>query len=182
MEEYVETISPLSLSKERRKQPNDAATKDELTSFLRLTGKRNFLGHGCLPVASFVASHSIPQHTLPRCSIVLTDKVHRLLRCVAREAILWPDRIYIWHLFQTPTELVFHVIDWHSSKQSRTSFSLIGAEILAAASAADRSSLMIEGIRSIHDADDSLPLVLNVDSLGLHPTISTVHEGKDYRL
>ncbi len=28
---------------------------------------------------------------------VLTDKIHRLLRCVAREAILWQDRIYIWH-------------------------------------------------------------------------------------
>ncbi len=40
---------------------------------------------------------------------------------------------------------------------------------------------MIEGIRAIHDADDPLPLVLNVDSLRLHANISTVHEGKDYR-
>ncbi len=85
-------------------------------------------------------------------------------------------------LFQTPTELVFHVIDWHSSKQCRISFSSIGAEILAAASAVDRSGLMIEGIHAIHDANDPLPLVLNVDSLGLHATISTVHEGKDYML
>ncbi len=54
----------------------------------------------------------------------------------------------------------------------------MGAEIIAGASAADRSGLIIEGIRAIHDADVSVPLVLNADSLGLHATIYTVHGGR----
>ncbi len=41
---------------------------------------------------------------------------------------------------------------------------------------------MTEGLQALHGADTSLPLVLTVDSLGLHATITTVHEGKDYRL
>jgi hypothetical protein len=36
------------------------------------------------------------------------------------------------------TTSVFHLLDWSSSKQSRVSFSSIGSEILAAATAADR--------------------------------------------
>ncbi len=41
---------------------------------------------------------------------------------------------------------------------------------------------MIEGIRAIHDADDPFTLLINVDSLILNATISTVHAGKDYRI
>ncbi len=79
-------------------------------------------------------------------------------------------------------DLIYHVLNWHSSKQSRISFSSIGSEILAAATSADRSASMTEGLQALHGADTSLPLVLTVDSLDLHATITTVHEGKDYRL
>ncbi len=41
---------------------------------------------------------------------------------------------------------------------------------------------MTEGLQALHGADTSLPLVLIVDSLGLYATITTVNEGKDYRL
>ncbi len=41
---------------------------------------------------------------------------------------------------------------------------------------------MIESLQALHGADTSLPLVVTVDCLGLHATITTVHEGKDYRL
>ncbi len=132
--------------------------------FLGLPGKRNFLRHGRLPVLylsraicssppEISASKtsrlpktpseklgSYPQRYSAALSAVLADKVHRLLRCVPREAILWPDSIYIWHLVPDATELMFHVIDWNSSKQSKISFAAIGADTIAADSAADSSA------------------------------------------
>ena len=207
MEEYMDTIHPLNLPKDRRKQSNDTATNEEITNFLGLTGKTNFLGHGCLPMASFVASH-LQQLTsaLKVEDLKTANKAFNEIRNLSPKLLYkaipenhsahyvafsdaaqgkqsYGQTGYISGiLFQTPTDLIFHVIDWHSSKQSRVSFSSVGAEILAAAAAADRSSLMTEGIRAIHSAQNPLPLVLNVDSLGLHATISTVHEGRDYRL
>ncbi len=207
MEEYAETINPLTLPKERRKQPCDQATIDELTSFLGLTGKMNFLGHGCLPSASFVASHlqqltgNLKVEDLKTANKAFGEIRQLSPKLLYRSVPANPSVMYVSFsdasqgkqsygqtgyisgiLFQTPTELVFHVLDWHSAKQTRISFSSIGAEILAAASSADRAGLMIAGIRAIHNADVALPLVLTVDSLGLHATISTLHEGKDYRL
>ena len=41
---------------------------------------------------------------------------------------------------------------------------------------------MASSISEIHSADVSLPLVLAVDSHGLYSTITTIHEGRDYRL
>ncbi len=57
MEDYMETISTLHLSRERKKERDADATQHELTAFLGLTGKLNFLEHGCRPMAAFVASH-----------------------------------------------------------------------------------------------------------------------------
>ena len=77
---------------------------------------------------------------------------------------------------------IYHVLDWHSSKQSRVSFSSVGAEILAAAEAADRSLLLTQRLSSIVGKHNLFPFVLTVDSYGLYATITTLHEGKDYRL
>ncbi len=41
---------------------------------------------------------------------------------------------------------------------------------------------MAEGLQALRGAESSLPLVLTVDSLGLHATITTAHEAKEYRL
>jgi len=79
-------------------------------------------------------------------------------------------------------ENIFHALDWLSCKQSRVSFSSIGAEILAAATSADRGSLMSERITALHNAETTLPFVLTVDSHGLYSTVTTLHEGSDYRL
>ncbi len=133
----METISPLSLSKERRKEPNDAATKDELTLFLGLTGKANFLGHGCLPVASFVASHlqqltgNLSVEDLKTANKACGEVRQLSPKILYRAVRLSSPTRYIAFsdasqgkqsygqtgyisgiLFQTPTELVFHVIDW----------------------------------------------------------------------
>ena len=73
-------------------------------------------------------------------------------------------------------------MDWNSSKQGRVSFSSVGAEIIAAAQSTDRSALIPECIQNLFSADHPLPLVLTVDSYGLYSTITTLHEGRDYRL
>ena len=77
---------------------------------------------------------------------------------------------------------IFYLIDWLSGKQGRVSFSSIGAEILAAATSADRGSMMAETIQDLLQFDDGLPFALTVDSNGLYSTITTLHEGSDYRL
>ena len=75
---------------------------------------------------------------------------------------------------------IYHVLDWHSSKQYRVSFSSVGAEIVAAAEAADRSLLLTQCLSSIVGKHNLFPLVLTVDLYGIYATITTLHEGKDY--
>lgn len=74
------------------------------------------------------------------------------------------------------------MLDWLSCKQQRVSFSSIGAEILAAASSADRGALISECLQVLNGASLPLPLVLTIDSHGLYSTVTTLHEGADYRL
>ena len=57
MKEFMDTIQKLPLSRERRKEKDSSCTDAEKTSFLGLTGKLNYLGHGTLPPAAFAASH-----------------------------------------------------------------------------------------------------------------------------
>ena len=76
----------------------------------------------------------------------------------------------------------YQITDWHSSKQNHISFSSMGAEIIAAAESADRSILLSFALQRIVDFPDRLPLILTIDSHGLYSTITTLHEGKDYRL
>ena len=58
----------------------------------------------------------------------------------------------------------------------------MGAEILAAANSSDRGSIMAESFQALHKATIKLPFVLTVDSHGLYSTVTTLHEGADYRL
>jgi len=128
MSEFMETITPIEITKERKKEHDSPATKVELTAFLSLAG-----------YISGISTKSMK------------------------------DQIY-------------HAIDWHSSRQSRVSFSSIGSEILAAATSADRASLYSESLKVVCQPSIDIPLTLVLDSLGLHSTISTLHEGRDYRL
>ncbi len=57
MEKYMDTIHQPALSKQRRKEHDALASDEEIKDFLDLTVKMNFLGHGCLPISSFVANH-----------------------------------------------------------------------------------------------------------------------------
>lgn len=205
MIEYFSGIHPIPLSRSRRKEPLSPCTPVEITSFLELTGSLNWLGHGVLPQASFAASHL--QQLVGRLTVahlVTANKVLAELKSLSPSAtMLLPLNLdnpsylafsdasqgsqsygqtgYISGLY-LPGGSVFHALDWHSSKQRRVAFSSIGAEILAAATSTDRGSLMAERHQTVYGSPIQLPFVLSVDSNGLYSTITTLHEGHDYRL
>ena len=85
---------------------------------------------------------------------------------------------------QNEANFAYHVVDWSSAKQKRVCNSSFGAEILAAADADDRTFALRESIRSLF-APTSAPKIcsrLYTDSMGLFDTISTLHDGREYRL
>ncbi len=154
----MDTISPLPLSRERKKEHESCATQHQLTSFMGLTGKLNFLGHGCLPMPAFAARHL--QQTTVKLRIadlrVSNSAINEIRPFVPKLLDRSPASIssatYLAFsddlqgnlpygqtgcisriLLDDGTDLIYNVLDWHSSKQSRISFSSIGSEIIAAA-------------------------------------------------
>ena len=75
----------------------------------------------------------------------------------------------------------YHLLDWCSNKQKRVSYSPYGAEILACADADDRGFYLKYGIRCIFPKTE-IGNELLTDSKCLYDTITTLHEGRDYRL
>jgi len=207
MQEYLDQIAPLETPRQRRKEAKSKCTDAELTAFLGLTGSLNFLGHGTLPQAAFAASHlqqkvgNLLVQDLTTANKVLAEikSLSPSLRFQSSGKLDNPSYLafsdasqgsgsygqtgYISGVYlPAGGENIFHALDWLSCKQSRVSFSSIGAEILAAATSADRGSLMSERITALHNAETTLPFVLTVDSHGLYSTVTTLHEGSDYRL
>lgn len=207
MKDYFQSISPIDITRSRRKEQLSPCTPAEITSYLQLTGSLNWLGHGALPQAGFAASHL--QQAVGRLTvshIVTANKVLQELKALSPSAtLLRPSSLtdpsylalsdasqgsssygqtgYISGLYlPAGGSHVFHVLDWHSSKQSRVAFSSIGAEILAAATSTDRGALMAERHQVLYGSSQPLPFILTVDSNGLYSTITTLHEGHDYRL
>lgn len=79
------------------------------------------------------------------------------------------------------TGMAFHPIYWSSSKPRRVSHSSYGAEIIACAEADDRGFHIKEAMQTMFQGR-KITYQLNVDSKGLYDTITTLHEGKEYRL
>lgn len=75
---------------------------------------------------------------------------------------------------------IFHAVDWSSAKKRRISYSSYGAEILSCADADDRGFCLKSGLNAL--SSTKLRHRLIVDSKGIYDTISTLHEGRKYRL
>lgn len=75
----------------------------------------------------------------------------------------------------------FHALDWSSHKQRRVSYSAYGAEILACADGDDCGFYFKTAPNSMYTESDTRNELL-VDSRCLYDTITTLHEGNDYRL
>jgi hypothetical protein len=77
--------------------------------------------------------------------------------------------------------VLYLVTDWHIASLKLVAFSSTGAEILAAANAADRGFALSEILREFAHEPESLLFELTVDSRGTLDTMATLHEGKDFR-
>ena len=209
MRQFMDKIDKLEISRSRRKQQESPATLEELRSLQALAGKLNYLGHGVLPQASLVASklqkfvgNLRVKHLWQANAALFQLKRLEPSLLYKRPFRSFGDDSYLLTYSEASTgsssygqtgflsglllpaggSAIFHCIDWHSSKQSRISFSSIGSEILAAAESTDRSILLSDCISRVLSLSSPLPLVITVDSFGLYSTITTLHEGRDYRL
>lgn len=76
---------------------------------------------------------------------------------------------------------IFHMINWSSHRQKRVSYLSYGAEILVCASADDRGFYLKEALNALFPRHRTRH-ELSVDSNALKDTITTLHEGTEYRL
>lgn len=179
------------------------------TSFLALTGSLKFLSHGVLPQATFASSYL--QQRICRLKVsdmMLAISVLRDVRNLSTEVLYlqlpnedveprylafsdaspvkgsYCQTGYFSGLY--PTEggesAIYHVLDWPSCKHARISFSAMGAEFLAEALLVDRWEHMASCVKNLFGSKAPFPFVITVDSDRLHSTITTLHEGTDYRL
>lgn len=212
MREYLSSIVEIPLTRLRKKSANSACTTEEVSQLRGLAGKLNFLGQAVLPQAclvaskiqQFTASPKVEHIRQANAALKQLRKLDASCRFISPNEAPSPSDV----LLQTYSDAssstsaygqtgvvlglllpmgggsdsIFHPLSWHSSKQARISFSSIGAEILAAADSADRSLHIRECLNMILDNDSSFPIRLSIDSYGLYSTITTLHEGRDYRL
>lgn len=211
MDAFMESIEPLDITRARRKEHEDIATQHEYTAYRSLAGSIIWAGNGALPQAAFVGSlmqQTAPRLRVK--DITEANKMLKEIRDLKplisfRKLTSEVDNIDVWTFsdasFNIVTgrdygqtgiitglkvtgkggESVFHVVDWTSSKQRRVSHSSYGAEILACSEADDRGYYIKKAIMAVTDRTD-IRHILHVDSRGLFDTISTLHDGKEYRL
>ena len=145
----------------------------ELTAYRRHAASLNSLGHGVLLQASFAASYM--QQTVGRLKVSNLIAANKLLLeiekldadikfCSPQNLTVSPSYLafsdashgsnsygqtgYISGIYMPGGGGgLYHVIDWLSCRQTRVAFSSIGAEILAAATSADRGSMISESCK-----------------------------------
>lgn len=83
--------------------------------------------------------------------------------------------------FFSKTGSISHHTDWHSCQKTWLSFSSMGCEILAAATATDKGSLFPERLQLDSGASSSLPVIILVNFKDLYCTVTTMRKRADYR-
>jgi hypothetical protein len=204
---YLAACSDIPLSAERRKQQDDECTPDERTAFLNLCRKLSYLGAVVMPQASFAASHLQQRLAYLRVSdLCEANVIMRNLRSlkaeirfqnpsfIARVSMLaYSDAAhssiygqggYLAGLciHQLNGTMLYFITDWHSASLKRVAFFSIGAEILAAANAADFGLALTDIVRQFASAPKKALFELTLDSRGTFDTLATLHEGRYFRL
>jgi hypothetical protein len=75
--------------------------------------------------------------------------------------------------------MLYFITDWHSAILKRVAFSSTGAEILAAANAADRGLALTTTVRQFASAPKDVLFELTLDSRGTLDAMATLHEGRN---
>jgi hypothetical protein len=76
--------------------------------------------------------------------------------------------------------MLYFITDWHSASLKRVNFSSAGAEILAAANAADHGLALTAVVRQFATAPKKILFELTLDSRGTLETMANLHEGRDF--
>lgn len=210
MHRYLERVKPIEVSRSRRKERDAPVTSSELTQYRSLACTLMYLGNGVLPQASYVTSalqqclpgirvrHLIEANEMTKELLELNPwiafrkavEVVKVMVCTFADAGFNKNRSRDYGQSGIVTGLrvttgsgrdIFHPIDWCSNKKQRVSYSSYGAEILACADADDRCHYFKTAINSMFD-EAKIRNELFTDSRCLYDTITTLHEGKDYRL
>lgn len=209
MKDYAADISYIQINRDRRKQAEESTTDNEYSSFKSLAGSIMWLGAGTSPQASFVASY-LQQRTaeLRVKHLVEANRLLKQLKSLPtalryrkgdaeakREVYTFADAsfniaagleygqtgVIVALAVPDGQRTAFHIIDWLSQKQRRISHSSYGAEILACADGDDRGFHAKTSFNELH-TEGGIRHVLHVDSKGLFDTITTLHNGREYRL
>lgn len=211
MTAYLNTIKPMDITRNRRKEATEKATKDEYNKYRSMAGSIVWAGSGSLPHAAFTGSYM--QQRAPTLRVQDLTEANKMLKELKDLTPIVRFRkldssiraMDVWTFSDASFNIVsgrdygqtgivtgimvesidgqqaFHLVDWASTKQRRISHSSYGAEILACSDADDRGYFLKQGLRSMGGGQD-IRHILHVDSRGLFDTISTLHDGKEYRL
>lgn len=210
MWDYIEKLSPVELTRERRRQKGEKATASEETAYRALAGTLMYMGNSVTPQASFITSrmqqelgdlrvgHIIEGNNRTKEMVNLRPYIRYIrpsgmsdMRIVSLSDAAHGGSSSIYG--QTGgicgilieacgvTDRIFHPISWTSHKQKRVSYSAFGAEILAAADADDRGFYLKMSLKSMMPRRN-LKHELFVDARALFDTITTLHEPREYRL
>lgn len=207
---YMRGVEYISLTHDRRRQTHERATEDETACYRAMSGALVWIGCAALPQASLTAS--LMQQKMPRLTVAHLVEANCMLRELQHmpASIRYNRPSGNLHSLQVVTfsdasfnisksqqygqtgfisgiqvvtdvfENVYHVIDWSSAKQQRVSHSSYGAEILVCTDADDRGYYVKLALKSLTPGD--VRHLIMVDSKALYDTITTLHEGKEYRL
>jgi Reverse transcriptase (RNA-dependent DNA polymerase) len=205
---YLQACQAIEFDISRRKRPEALCTASERASYRALCGKISYLGATVLPTAAFCASylqqnigvlcvkHLVEANYILRELHSSTPKLAYLApgkQILSFSVLAFSDAAHLGSYGQGgylaglrielhSGKVIWHLVDWHSSKLQRVAFSSTGAEILAAATAADRRLALKENYREFARNPSSILYEITVDRKGLVNTMSTLHDGKDYRL
>lgn len=212
MEEYLREVKCIDIPAERKKHRLDKVTDSERAAFRSLAGEFVWAGSGALPPASFIGSwmqQRVPRLTVD--DLIQANGMLKEMRDMKAEVFYRSPKVQIKKVVVTSftdaafnitkstqygqTGLVcgirfvgdgtendvYHVIDWGSMRQKRVCYSSYGAEILACTEGDDRGYNIKMSLASLFPKNE-FTHELNVDSKGLYDTVTTLHEGRDYRL
>lgn len=208
---YTDSIKQMEITRNRRKESQHKATDEEYHEYRSLSGSIIWAGNGTLPQAAFTGSYMQQKAPNLRVQD-LTEGNKMLKELKDMKPVIKFRKITskilaldIWTFSDASFNIVtgreygqtgivtgikvvgeegddtFHLIDWASTKQRRITHSSYGAEILACSDADDRGYYLKQAVNSMSNRD-STRHILHVDSRGLFDTISTLHDGKEYRL
>lgn len=211
MYDYLNRLSPIDISRNRRKDAEAKATQREIADYRSLAGTLMYLGTSVLPKASLVTSvmqqrindlrvtHLVASNSMLKDLLLLKPVLNfppidgeissAILTSFSDAAHGGKESDYgqtggvtgIRISHSGRSKETFYGITWMSGKQRRISHSSFGSEIIAAAEVEERGFDMRETIREIFPQCNIKHEVI-VDSRALFDTITTLHEIREYRL